>query len=190
MSDARSLDAATPSHILLVGAPGVGKSTVGAAVAAHLGREFRDTDALIAALAGQPIADIFATRGEAHFRALERTVMAMLARELREPAVIAVGGGAPQHGAMAYDLLASLSRVYWLRAAPEVIAARLSAEEVAARPLFAGDDALARVRALSEERERSYAAGSVAIDTEGRTPADIAADIAHRATLATARGVR
>ncbi len=178
--DARSLDAARPSHVLLVGVPGVGKSTVGEAVAGELGWEFRDSDALIATLAGQDIAAIFATRGEPHFRALERTVLAMLARERREATVIAVGGGAPQHGGMAYDLLASLSRVFWLRASPLVIAARLAPEDIAARPLFAGESAAARITALAEERERYYAAGAVAVDTEGRAPHTIAADIAQR----------
>lgn len=176
--DARSLDAASPGHVLLVGAPGVGKTTVGAAVARELGREFRDSDVLIAALAHQTVAQIFAAHGEAHFRALERTVLAMLARERREPTVIAVGGGAPQHGGMAYDLLASLSRVFWLRASPLVIVARLRPDDMAQRPLLAGEAAVARIAALSEERERYYAAGAIAVETEGRDPRTIAADIA------------
>ncbi len=180
MSDARSLEAAAPSHVLLVGAPGVGKSTVGAQVAAALGWEFRDSDALIEALAGRTIADIFTEQGEAHFRALERTVLAMLARERREPTVIAVGGGAPQHGGMAYDLLASLSRVFWLRAAPEAIVTRLAAGEIAARPLVAGDAPASRIESLLAERVRFYAAGSIALDTDGRTPAELAAEIVRR----------
>lgn len=178
--DPRSLEAATPAHVLLVGAPGVGKTTVGAEVARALGWEFRDSDALIVALAGTPVAQIFATGGESHFRALERTVLAMLARERREPTVIAVGGGAPQHGGMAYDLLASLSRVFWLRAAPAVIAARLGRDEIAVRPLLAGAPAAERIAALNVERESFYAAGAIAVDTESRDPLAIAADIVRR----------
>ena len=62
--------------VVLVGAPGCGKTTVGRALAATLGVEFRDTDTDIEQMAGKPIPEIFIDEGEAHFRTLERAAVA------------------------------------------------------------------------------------------------------------------
>ena len=56
--------------IVLVGAPGAGKSTVGAELAGLLGKSFTDVDARIEEVVGKPVAEIFADDGEARFRAL------------------------------------------------------------------------------------------------------------------------
>jgi shikimate kinase len=58
--------------IILIGAPGAGKTTVGAALAAGLGVGFTDTDAVVESAAGKPVADIFISDGEPEFRRLER----------------------------------------------------------------------------------------------------------------------
>jgi shikimate kinase / 3-dehydroquinate synthase len=79
-------------HLVLVGFMGAGKSTIGREAARRLDRDFRDIDAAIEARDG-PIAELFAARGEAAFREIEAE---FIRREVdhREPAVIAVGGGA------------------------------------------------------------------------------------------------
>lgn len=59
-------------NLVLIGMPGSGKTTVGAALAALSGREAIDIDQRIAARAGRSIPEIFAAEGEAAFRALER----------------------------------------------------------------------------------------------------------------------
>jgi shikimate kinase/3-dehydroquinate synthase len=79
-------------HLVLVGFMGAGKSTIGPEVARRLGREFRDIDAAIEAREG-PIAELFAQHGEAGFRVIEAEFIRS-ACDRREPAVIAVGGGA------------------------------------------------------------------------------------------------
>src|SRR5690625_5058574 len=79
-------------RLVLVGPPGAGKSTVGAAVAAELGVGFRDTDADIEITAGKPISDIFLDDGEAVFRDLERA--AVVAALSAHDGVLALGGGA------------------------------------------------------------------------------------------------
>ena len=87
-----------PQRIALIGFMGAGKTTVGAILAARLGWDFVDTDALIEVRAGAPVAAIFRERGEQAFRDLEADVLAELAQ--RQRAVIATGGGAPaQEGA-------------------------------------------------------------------------------------------
>ena len=79
-------------NIILVGMPGSGKSTVGRALAATLGRPFADTDAMITKAAGRPIPHIFAEEGEERFRALETAAIEQAG--MQSGAVIATGGGA------------------------------------------------------------------------------------------------
>ena len=64
--------------IVLIGALGSGKSTVGALLAERLGVTFRDADAVIVERAGKSIAEIFTDDGEAVFRALEEQITAEL----------------------------------------------------------------------------------------------------------------
>ena len=52
------------------------QTTVGAALAARLGVGFTDTDAIVEAVAGKPVSEIFITDGEPEFRRLERTAVA------------------------------------------------------------------------------------------------------------------
>ncbi|MGH8048104.1 MAG: shikimate kinase, partial [Chthoniobacterales bacterium] len=68
-------------NIVLIGFMGCGKSSVGRRIAANTGRRFVDTDHLVTTHAGQTIAKIFATQGEAHFRELESQALAEMANE-------------------------------------------------------------------------------------------------------------
>ena len=80
-------------HLALAGFMGAGKSTLGPIVAERLGRSFVSLDAAIEASAGTSVAELFATRGETGFRAVEEQVAsALLARA--EPIVLDLGGGA------------------------------------------------------------------------------------------------
>ena len=67
---------AQPERILLAGMMGSGKSSVGAILAARLGRPFVDLDAWVVEQAGRSITEIFAVEGEAGFRARERAALA------------------------------------------------------------------------------------------------------------------
>lgn len=78
--------------VVLIGAPGAGKTTVGRALATELDVEFRDTDDDVEALAGMSISDIFLEQGEARFRELEREAVAKAVSE--HEGVLALGGGA------------------------------------------------------------------------------------------------
>src|SRR5262245_27042785 len=71
---------------------GTGKTEVGRRLARKLGRTFVDTDRLVETKAGRPVSAIFATEGEAHFRALEREAIAEACAI--PDAVVATGGGA------------------------------------------------------------------------------------------------
>lgn len=154
-------DAVAPA-LVLVGLPGVGKSTVGRAAAARLGWDFLDFDEEIERREGRTVARLFAERGEAAFRALERALTAEVAG--RERIVLAPGGGwAAQPGLM--DLLRPPARIIHLAVGPAAAAARLGAGR-AARPLLQGPDATARIAALLRDRAAAYARADVVLDTE------------------------
>ena len=75
--------------VVLVGLPGAGKSKVGRLLAERLGVAHIDTDALIVEREGRPIADIFATDGEAVFRLMETEAVA---EALTHEAVVSLVG--------------------------------------------------------------------------------------------------
>jgi len=77
--------------IYLVGFMGAGKSTVARALGTSLGWQVEDIDDLIVARERRSIADIFARRGEAYFREIERAALRSLL-PLRH-AIVATGGG-------------------------------------------------------------------------------------------------
>ncbi len=77
--------------LVLVGAPGAGKTTVGRVLARRLGVQFTDVDALIVARTDKSIADMFLQDGEDAFRELERAVVAEALEGT--DGVLALGGG-------------------------------------------------------------------------------------------------
>ena len=81
----------TTRNVMLIGMPGSGKSTVGAALAESLGRRFVDVDERIVELAGCSIPEIFAKDGEEGFRQIEHQALCEVSKE--SGLVIATGGG-------------------------------------------------------------------------------------------------
>lgn len=162
----------TPRHLVLVGLSYSGKTTVGARAAELLGLPFVDTDAEIERRAGLSVSQVFARYGEPVFRALERQVVAEVV--FRPPSVIATGGGAP----LAPDnrsLLWEGNLVVYLKARPETVVARRSAAgDGETRPLLAGDEPLARVQALLDAREAIYQTAQLTVETDQRSPHDLA----------------
>jgi shikimate kinase len=155
--------------IALVGLMGVGKSSVGRRLANALDLPFRDADAEVEAAAGRSISDIFADLGEEAFREGERRVIARLLDQ--EPHVLATGGGAfinPETRA----LIKSKAISVWLKADLEVLARRISRKDT--RPLLAGKDPMAVLRAQAETRYPSYAQADLVVET---------GDTAHHVTV-------
>lgn len=151
-------------HILLVGLPGSGKSTVGRLVAEGLPAPLLDIDSILVRQMGMPIAQIFGMVGEPRFRAMERD--AVLTAQAREPAVIVPGGGwAAQPGQM--DEARRLCLLIYLRCTAST-AARRSAEGEDRPLLTGGGDPIERVRQLQAVREPFYqlADYEVAADTK------------------------
>src|SRR5699024_8612901 len=88
----RATAPAVNPRVVLVGAPGAGKSTIGKRLATAWDVPFCDTDAEIEELTGRTIPDIFATDGERAFRAIEEDVVAAALDSA--PGVVSLGGGA------------------------------------------------------------------------------------------------
>ena len=155
------------TNIIITGFMGAGKTTVGQILASKLNREFVDMDAVIEARAQMTIPQIFARRGEDVFRAHERRLVYELA--LRSGLVIATGGGALIDDAMR-DTMAQSGMVVCLNASKADIRERLA--ENANRPLAAGWER------LFEARRSAYAGMPYQIMTTGKTPEEIADEIA------------
>jgi Shikimate kinase len=156
---------------VLVGAPGAGKTTVGRELAERLGVEFIDVDSVIAQESGKSIPDIFVEDGEAEFRRLEKE--AVITTLGGASGVVSLGGGAvidPEVRAALAD-----HRVVWLRVSAAQAASRVGL--TGARPLLMGN-VRGTLIALLEERTALYAeVGEIVVDTDGRSIADIVADI-------------
>ncbi len=162
-------------NVVLTGFMGTGKTTVGRLLADSLGYEFVDTDAVIEERHG-PIPEIFRLHGEALFRTFEYEVAVDLGE--RDGLVVSTGGRLMLDPANAAVLGAS-GDVFCLVASVDSILTRVVTDDgVRSRPLLAGDGVRERIESLLAERADGYARFTQ-IDTDGRSPADIAVEIRH-----------
>lgn len=158
--------------LVLVGPPGSGKSTVGAALAARLGTTARDTDDDIERAAGTSITEIFVEHGEAHFRELERA--AVRAALADHTGVLSLGGGAVSDPGTR-RLLADHTVVF-LDVSLSAASSRVGLN--AARPLLLGN-VRGRLKQLMDERRPLYVEVATAtVDTSTRAPDDVVDEIA------------
>ncbi len=164
-------------QVVLVGLPGAGKSTSGRRLAKILHVGFVDSDELVEAAEHRSVRQIFAADGEAAFRAAEQAaIAACLAGDF--DGVLSLGGGALTHAATRAAVAASGVPVAVLHAPLETLLARLG--DARSRPLLA-DDPPARLAALAAARQPVYdSVATLRVDTEGRTPGQVAAHIAAR----------
>ncbi len=151
-----------PRQIVLVGLSGVGKSTVGKALAERLGWSYVDTDDLVTAREGKTPAELITTRGEPAFREIEARVVVEAARQ--ESVVIATGGGAFQRAGNR-RALGERGLICYLDATPTEIARRLRADATP-RPLVDGD-LEANLALLDAERRPHYNHADVWVPVQG-----------------------
>ena len=139
------------TRIVLIGAPGSGKTTVGVALAAHLQWPFVDTDALIEMKESKKITDLFVENGEEYFRNVEFETLKEVLQETS--AVISLGGGAPISQPAQDALVASDSTIVFLDVALATAAPRVGFNRD--RPLLLGNPR-AQWQALSDQRRPIY----------------------------------
>ncbi|MGH7560479.1 MAG: shikimate kinase [Gemmatimonadales bacterium] len=160
-------------HVVLVGLPGSGKTTVGREAGSILGARFSDIDQEIERETGLSVPELFASRGESEFRRLE--ALAMGRALAGEPGILAPGGGwAVQPGNL--DSAGEGILLIYLAIAPAVAAGRLAGDT--GRPLLAGGDLTRRLTALLAEREAWYRRAAIEIDASREVTVVAAAVVA------------
>lgn len=165
-----------PPRAVLVGLPGVGKSTTGRRLAKILAVGFADSDNLVERAEGRSVQTIFAESGEPAFRDAERAAVGQALSGF--DGILALGGGALTTPETREVVVNSGVPVVLLRA--EVATLRLRIGDGRSRPLLA-DDPTAALARLTADRAPVYAAVStITVDTDHRTPGQVAATVAAR----------
>ena len=166
--------AATGPCVVLIGPPGSGKTTVGRALATVLGVELHDTDQAIEVQQGLSISDIFLDEGEPRFRELERAEAASSLAVHR--GVVSLGGGAVMDPMTAAALAGHI--VVFLDVGIADAARRVGFNN--SRPLLAVNPRAQWTRMMDLRRPTYERLATFSVQTAGRSPQDIAAEIARR----------
>jgi shikimate kinase len=161
---ASALSKIPTQNIALIGFMAVGKSAVGRNLAKKLRCRFVDIDRLIEKTTGMRIGEIFAQKGEAFFRQLEKNTLAKILQQ--EQQVIATGGGAIMDDD-SLKLLCDRALLIGLTASVDVLLSR--AGDSSRRPLLNDGNRRERVAELLAQREARYAQARMTIDTSELT---------------------
>ncbi|CAN5366762.1 shikimate kinase AroK [soil metagenome] len=149
-------------HVILVGLPGAGKSTVGNMLARRLRVGFLDFDVEIVRREGMPITEIFATRGEPAFRALERA----LTEEVSAlPGMVLAPGGGWVTQPDAVSILRLQSHVVYLRISPRGALRRMG-RRMSTRPLLQKADPRGELERMLVARRTEYETAEIVVDVE------------------------
>ncbi len=162
-------------NIVLTGFMGTGKTEVGRILAGRLGYSYLDADTIIEQEQNMTITEIFQRYGEPYFRDVEADVIKRLSNYDR--VVISTGGGAVLRNEN-MDNLRKKGIIVCLTASPETILKRTSKDS--SRPLLQVEDPLKRIKELLEFRRPYYERSDIMIDTEGKTPLEVAEEIIER----------
>ncbi len=151
--------------------PGAGKTTVARGLAEALGVDWHDTDEAIEAATGKSIADIFVDHGETHFRELERVEVSRALAAVG--GVVSLGGGAP----LDPDTEAALAghTVVFLDVGIADAARRIGFD--GSRPLLLVNPRASWTKMMKERRSTYERLATLRVDTAGRTPDEVVADI-------------
>ncbi len=159
-------------NIVLMGFMGSGKTAVGRELSRLLSMQLIDIDHEIEQSEAMSITDIFMKKGESYFREREMEFIRKYAAERK--LIIATGGGA----VLREENLVALRKhgtIFCLTARPETILARTSRND--SRPLLQGNDRMEKIRSLLSSRGPLYEHAGIIIDTENKTPLQIAEEI-------------
>ena len=158
-------------RLILVGAPGSGKTTIGKLVANHLNLEFIDVDHEIEMDEKTTISDIFVKKGEDYFRDLEKRKISELLNSFA--GVLSLGGGSILDQ-ITRDALV-IAPVVWLKVSPGEASSRVGMG--LSRPVLMGNVRSNLVKLL-EERTPLYAeVADWQIDTSGKSIEEVVQEV-------------
>ncbi len=158
--------------VSLVGFMGSGKSSVGKELSNLLDLPFVDLDEEIVIRTGKSIPSLFKEVGEKGFREIERELLLELLK-LKKDFILSTGGGTPTYKD-SMELINRYSSSFYLKTPFSLLWERIKEDKN--RPLVSlGKE---RVRELFKEREKFYEKAKFTLDCEGKTPRQVAREIA------------
>jgi shikimate kinase len=159
-------------NFVLIGFMGAGKTAVGKELAKILGMKLIDVDTEIEKSGQITINEIFSQFGEPRFREIETAMIRRIAAG--ENLIISTGGGAVLKQEN-MDTLRENGVIVCLMASPETILKRTSTSND--RPLLKVENPLEKINQLLTFRRPFYEKADIMIDTENKTPLQIAEEI-------------
>jgi shikimate kinase len=159
-------------NIYLLGFMGAGKTSVGKVLAKKLRLEFRDLDELIEGECGKTISRLFSEDGEDFFRDLESNKLLTISKNSGQ--IISTGGGVVLRQAN-WEVMEKGGITVYLKASPDVLWSRIRNDS--SRPLLQVEKPFERVNDLLSMRIPFYEKADIIIETENKSPENIADDI-------------
>ena len=135
-------------NIVLIGMPGVGKSTVGVILAKMIGYQFIDADLLIQKQEGKLLHEIIAEKGTDGFIEIEERVNA----SIEASHTIIATGGSVVYGKKAMEHLSHIGTVVYLKVPYDILEKRL--EDIKGRGVVLKEGQT--LRTLYDERTPLY----------------------------------
>lgn len=167
MRDFGPEEATRRKRLALVGLRGAGKTTLGRALAAEIGRPFVELDREIEHDAGIGLSEVFMLYGQSGYRRIERRCLERVIDTYPE-AVMSVGGGIVSEPDT-YNLMLVNCYTIWIKAAPTEHMARVVAQGDL-RPMQGNAEAMADLARILEAREPLYRKADSVLDTSGDAP--------------------
>lgn len=163
---------------ILIGPPGAGKSTVGGLLAREMGLPFLDTDIMIEESTGKKVSQIFIEDGEAKFREIEEAIVLKSIEEdaskSNQPVILALGGGSILSERV-QRALNNRDDVIYLDVSLSSAAPRVGFNRE--RPLLMINPRQQWQELMNHRRPIYHSLASVTIDTNEKSPEDVAIEI-------------
>ncbi len=160
MRNKKQIDLDKP--IVMVGLMGAGKTSIGRALARHLGIPFVDSDKEIEKISGCSVVDFFSMYGEKEFRRVEEKVIERLIDTPPLVKVISTGEGAFITDTVRKIVLERALTI-WLKADLELLVKRTNFRHT--RPQLLNTDSRKILAQLISERYDIYALANIAVET-------------------------
>ena len=169
-------------RIALIGLRGAGKSTVGKALAAHLGRPFIELNEQIQREAGLSVQEIITLYGQPGFRNLERRCLEEVL--INYPTVVLATGGGIVVESKTYEMLLNSFYVIWLRADPEIHFRRVMEQnDVRIATPSHYREAMENIRQTLDAREALGRMAAFSLDTTPLTVNEVVEQLAAQVPL-------